>query len=440
MPNVALAYGRVAHVVCAVVHCQVQGVHTGATFGIGVVIGVGACCSVGRIVPSVALAYNSVAHVVCAVVHCQVQGIHAGATIGIGVVICVGACSSVCRIMPSVALAYNSVAHIVCTVVHCQVQGVHAGATIGIGVVICVGACSSVCRIMPSVALAYNSVAHIVCTVVHCQVQGVHAGATIGIGVVICVGACSSVCRIMPSVALAYNSVAHIVCTIVHRQVQGHDGVAAIGGSSCIGIGRGYGAGIVCHTVNPGQAVACGIFVYTCAHRIHLHCHHHNTIYPIGKRQHGSINKCHRHRELFFSLIIKGHPIPYKRQIIATYHTVGRNSHIIQHIQIDMDNTVAAMRIRMKQSLRINTCRIIFYFIEGKRKCIVANCRINIIHRYGHVNKCQVHHTVASANRRQMNLMCARRRNQSIVILVRQLILTQHNRIKHLIGWQNHNG
>ena len=73
IPHEAFTYGGVCHLVCAVVHRQVQSVNAGTSCLVGVAMSIGARCRVHLFIPHEAFTYGGVCHLVCAVIHRQVQ-------------------------------------------------------------------------------------------------------------------------------------------------------------------------------------------------------------------------------------------------------------------------------------------------------------------------------------------------------------------------------
>ena len=92
-PSKAFTNRGVKHIVSAVVHRQMQSVHAGATILIGIGISVSVGYGVGlasTIRPSIAFADGSIKHIVCTVVHCQMQGVHTGATFLVNISVSIG--------------------------------------------------------------------------------------------------------------------------------------------------------------------------------------------------------------------------------------------------------------------------------------------------------------------------------------------------------------
>ena len=217
-----------------------QGIHTSATVGVGVVVGVGARGGVGLAVavrPGEAFAGGIGHGVVCAVVDGQVQSVNAGTPVGIGVVVGVSARGGVglaVAVCPSEAFAGGLGHSVVRAVVDGQMQGIHTSATVGVGVVVGVGARGGVglaVAVRPGEAFAGGIGHGVVCAVVDGQVQSVNAGTPVGIGVVVGVSARGGVglaVAVCPSEAFA-GSLGHgVVCAVVDGQVQGDRRVCTV--------------------------------------------------------------------------------------------------------------------------------------------------------------------------------------------------------------------
>ena len=123
MPYVAFANCRVEHIVRAIVHRQMQRVNINTTISIDFFVGIGINTrrSINNAMPFVTFTHNRIIHIMCAVVHRQVQRVDTCATRVVGVRVSVGTCLVVGLTIPHIAFADCRVERVVCTVVDGQV-------------------------------------------------------------------------------------------------------------------------------------------------------------------------------------------------------------------------------------------------------------------------------------------------------------------------------
>ena len=169
-------------------------------------------------------------------------------------------------------------------IIHGQVQSHDKVAAIGGTALVCVG--RSICAgiishtVKPDQAVAGHLLINSRGGVVHRQMQSNDRVAAIGGTTLVCI--CRSICAgvishtVMPGQAVAGHLLIYSRGSIVHRQVQSHDRVATIGSSIGICIYWACRAGVIGHTVEPGQAIASHLLVNACGSVVHRqdHCHH----------------------------------------------------------------------------------------------------------------------------------------------------------------------
>ena len=123
---------------------------------------------------------------------------------------------------------------------------------------------------------------NIVCAIVHCQMQRIDTGTAVCISIGVCICARNGISRVVPCVALAGEGIKHIMRAIIHGQVQSHDRITAIGGTTGVCVSRSACAGVIGHTVEPGQAVTGSLFVNARCGIFYNQMQAHNGVATIG--------------------------------------------------------------------------------------------------------------------------------------------------------------